>query len=63
MNIIGFQKAIAAFILGIIAWGIIFRIGRDNKATEEDDKMSCMVVIGISFIGALVTLLICYFEN
>ena len=63
MNTIGFQYAIATFILGLIAWGIIFRIARDNKATKEDDKMSCMLVIGISFIGALVTLLICYFEN
>ena len=59
MNTIGFQYAIATFILGLIAWGIIFRIARDNKATKEDDKMGCMLVIGISFIGALVTLLIC----
>jgi len=48
MNTIGFQYAIATFILGLIAWGIIFRIARDNKATKEDDKMSCMLVTEVS---------------
>ena len=58
MDIIGLQNAIATFILGLFVWGGISRIARDSKATEEDDKMSCMTVIGISFIGAIITLLV-----
>jgi len=58
MDTIGLQNAIAAFIIGLFVWGGISRIARDPNATKEDDKMSCMMVIGISFIGAFITLLV-----
>ena len=55
MNTIGLQYAVATFILGLFVWGGIARIARDSKATKEDDKMSCLMVIVVSIISAIIS--------
>jgi hypothetical protein len=55
MNTIGLQYAVATFIIGLFVWGGIARIARDSKATKEDDKMSCLMVIVVSIISAIIS--------